>query len=120
MTLLADATSVLRRFASHARCCYWLRPLLPGFQRVCDGKGHLCRCLLTVLDSYDRYWMGRSAWGDLLRHCRTLSRLTWYHVPLRVSPTDEPTDNDKRQIQREKRMVVKMIEALAGALPVWI
>ncbi|KAH7101414.1 Bestrophin, RFP-TM, chloride channel-domain-containing protein [Auriculariales sp. MPI-PUGE-AT-0066] len=64
---------------------------------------------------YDRYWMGRGAWGDLLRHCRTLSRLTWYHVPLRSSLQGEPTDEDQRQIMREKRMVIRMIQAFAVA-----
>ena len=35
---------------------------------------------------YDQYMMGRAAWSDVVRHTRTLTRLIWFHVPLRLTP----------------------------------
>ncbi|KAL5510942.1 hypothetical protein ACEPAG_4699 [Sanghuangporus baumii] len=34
---------------------------------------------------YDRYWLGRVSWSDIIKNSRTLSRLIWIHVPLRFA-----------------------------------
>ena len=36
--------------------------------------------------AYDQYWMGRTAWSNVAKNTTTLSRLIWFHVPLRLSP----------------------------------
>ncbi|EJD54807.1 hypothetical protein AURDEDRAFT_156587 [Auricularia subglabra TFB-10046 SS5] len=66
---------------------------------------------------YDRYWMGRSAWGDLMRNARTLARLIWFHIPARLggAATDAVPEHEVRQVMREKRMAIKMIEGFAVA-----
>ena len=72
-----------------------------------------------VYYSYDRYWMGKTAWGDVVRNARTLSRLIWFHVPLRLTPkTAEETASGKvnrpvselNKIMAEKRMAMDLIE----------
>ncbi|KAI0057278.1 UPF0187-domain-containing protein [Artomyces pyxidatus] len=72
---------------------------------------------------YDRYWMGRSSWSDLMRNARTLTRLIWFHVPLRLTPkTPEETNNpaprnveEIRKIMKEKRAALDLIEGFAVA-----
>jgi ion channel-forming bestrophin family protein len=39
-----------------------------------------------AMSGYDRYWMGRTAWSDVMRNSRTISRLVWFHVPPRLTP----------------------------------
>lgn len=47
-----------------------------------------------------------------MRNARTLARLIWFHVPARLAPgTDPAPERDIRQVMREKRMAIKMIEA---------
>lgn len=84
---------------------------------------HLSRqiYLLTGPDarprSYDRYWMGRTVWSDVLRNSRTLSRLIWFHVPLRLAPEDKDSKQDDgkaeaaKQVMAEKRLSLDLIEA---------
>jgi putative membrane protein len=65
--------------------------------------------------------MGRQGWSDLMRNSRTLSRLIWFHVPLRLVPVgttpkegDPPAldpDAASKQVMAEKRMALDLIEA---------
>jgi len=63
--------------------------------------------------------MGRTAWGDVVRNARTLSRLIWFHVPLRLTPkTAEEMASGKvnrpvselNKVMAEKRMAMDLIE----------
>jgi len=74
---------------------------------------------------YDRYWMGRTAWGDVMRNARTLSRLIWFHVPLLLTPkTAEERASGKvnrpvsemNKVMAEKRMALDLIEGFAFAV----
>ncbi|KAJ7098959.1 Bestrophin, RFP-TM, chloride channel-domain-containing protein [Mycena epipterygia] len=71
-----------------------------------------------AISGYDRYWMGRTAWSDVIRNARTMGRLVWYHVPLRLTPgaavVRAPQELGK--IMAEKRMALDLIEAFAVAL----
>lgn len=69
------------------------------------------------MSGYDRYWQGRTAWSDTIRHCRTISRLIWFHVPPKLSSTSkEPSEKEMAQVMREKKLALDMIEAYAVAL----
>lgn len=69
--------------------------------------------------SYDRYWMGRTAWGDVIRNTRTLGRLVWFHVPLcltvktpeeaRTGQLNRPV-SELNKVMTEKRMAMDLIE----------
>lgn len=64
--------------------------------------------------SYDRYWMGRSAWTDVIRNARTMGRLIWYHVPLRLTTLGTNTDRNPQEMAKvmaEKRMALDLVEA---------
>jgi len=63
--------------------------------------------------------MGRTAWGDVVRNARTLSRLIWFHVPLRLTPktADEISSgkvnrpvSELNKVMAEKRMAMDLIE----------
>jgi predicted membrane chloride channel (bestrophin family) len=67
---------------------------------------------------YDRYWLGRGYWSDIVRNSRTLSRLIWFHVPARLSPkTPEEVQSGQPQrsaqevnkVMAEKRMALDLI-----------
>ncbi|KZT52744.1 UPF0187-domain-containing protein [Calocera cornea HHB12733] len=69
---------------------------------------------------YDRYWMGRTAWSDIIRNSRTISRLIWYHVPPRLSA---PKGGDTRipkeeaeQVLEEKRIALELVQGYAVAM----
>ncbi|EJU00158.1 UPF0187-domain-containing protein [Dacryopinax primogenitus] len=69
---------------------------------------------------YDRYWMGRTAWSDVVRNSRTISRLIWYHVPPRLAP---PKDADIRismqeaeLVLEEKKIALDLVQAYAISL----
>ncbi|KAI0048512.1 UPF0187-domain-containing protein [Auriscalpium vulgare] len=75
---------------------------------------------------YDRYWMGRTSWTDLMRNARALSRLAWFHIPLRLTPKtpeevasanllSRPVD-EVQQIMKEKRAALDLIDAFAVAV----
>ncbi|KAJ3789196.1 UPF0187-domain-containing protein [Lentinula aff. detonsa] len=85
-----------------------------------------------AMSGYDRYWLGRSVWGDLIRNTRTMGRLVWYHVPPRLTPkTDEEIKSGQlnrrhqelMKVMAEKRMALDLIEALysihAGELGIY-
>ncbi|ETW74596.1 hypothetical protein HETIRDRAFT_482364 [Heterobasidion irregulare TC 32-1] len=75
---------------------------------------------------YDRYWTGRTAWSDVMRTTRTLTRLIWFHVPLRLTPktTDEIGSGDMaarsaaevRKVMKEKNMAIDLVNGFVVAL----
>ncbi|KAK1226434.1 hypothetical protein PQX77_010597 [Marasmius sp. AFHP31] len=69
-----------------------------------------------AMSGYDRYWMGRSAWTDVIRNSRTMARLVWVHVPPRISTKGEETAVEVKQVMAEKRMALDLIEGFAVAL----
>ena len=85
------------------------------------GEYHLVASPLILNDSasYDRYWTGRTAWSDVMRTTRTLTRLIWFHVPLRLTPktTDEIGSGDMatrstaevRKVMKEKNMAIDLV-----------
>ncbi|PPQ71454.1 hypothetical protein CVT24_011966 [Panaeolus cyanescens] len=78
-----------------------------------------------AISGYERYWLGRGCWSDIMRNCRSLGRLVWFHVPLRTTPkTAEEIQSGESQrsveelnkIMTEKRMALDLIEGFAVAL----
>ncbi|KAJ7921179.1 UPF0187-domain-containing protein [Mycena leptocephala] len=71
-----------------------------------------------AMSGYDRYWMGRTAWADVVRNARTMGRLIWYHVPLRLTPGANANRNPQElgKVMAEKRMALDLVEAFAVAL----
>ncbi|KAJ7260876.1 Bestrophin, RFP-TM, chloride channel-domain-containing protein [Mycena haematopus] len=74
---------------------------------------------------YDRYWMGRAAWSDVIKNARSMGRLIWYHVPPRLTPkTAEETISGKvirssqelTKVMAEKRMALDLVLGFAVAL----
>jgi putative membrane protein len=62
--------------------------------------------------------MGRQGWSDVIKNSRTLARLIWFHVPLRVVPasassgkSDVDLDMVAKQVMAEKRIALDLIEA---------
>ncbi|KAJ6538909.1 hypothetical protein B0H10DRAFT_1856530 [Mycena sp. CBHHK59/15] len=74
-----------------------------------------------AMTGYDRYWMGRTAWTDVIRNARTMGRLIWYHVPPRLTPfvagdLSRPSVEEMSKVMAEKRMALDLTEAFAVAL----
>ncbi|KAJ7921177.1 Bestrophin, RFP-TM, chloride channel-domain-containing protein [Mycena leptocephala] len=71
-----------------------------------------------AMTGYDRYWMGRTAWTDVIRNARTMGRLIWYHIPLRLSPgaNAKRSPQELAKVMAEKRMALDLVEAFAVAL----
>lgn len=72
-----------------------------------------------VSSGYDRYWLGRSYWSDIVRDTRTLSRLIWFHIPLSLSSKkDEETTPEVaiERVMREKKMALDLVIGFAVAL----
>ncbi|KDR72660.1 hypothetical protein GALMADRAFT_252832 [Galerina marginata CBS 339.88] len=78
-----------------------------------------------AISGYDRYWMGRTCWSDVIRNSRTLGRLIWFHVPLRLTAkTAEEIQSGKtlrpeeelNKIMTEKRMALDLLEGFSIAL----
>ena len=74
---------------------------------------------------YDRYWMGRTCWSDIVRNCRGMGRIIWYHVPPRLTPrtpeeissgTIKRSKEEMAKVMAEKRMALDLIEGFAVAL----
>jgi hypothetical protein len=57
--------------------------------------------------------MGRTAWADVVRNARTMGRLIWYHVPLRLTPGANANRNPQElaKVMAEKRMALDLVEA---------
>jgi hypothetical protein len=77
--------------------------------------------------------MGRSAWGDVIRNwcvkhgsvqlewiltlinSRTLARLVWFHVPLRLQASKEGvTKEDAERVLEEKKVFIDLLEGFEG------
>ena len=71
-----------------------------------------------AMSGYDRYWTGRSSWSDVIRSLRTLTRLVWVHVPLRLgSKSDREVPPEERKLcMEEKRMALDLALGFAVAL----
>lgn len=54
--------------------------------------------------------MGRCCWSDLVRTCRTMGRLVWFHVPLKTEKGEKATDDTTFKIMREKKLALELIE----------
>lgn len=108
-----------------------LRYILSSCQRVCDVVKPFGGCRIFIQHSYDRYWMGRSTWGDVIRNwyvrngsvrleqifmlinSRTLARLVWFHIPLRLQASKEGvTKEDAERVLEEKKVFIDLIEGL--------
>jgi len=63
-----------------------------------------------MTSSYDRYWAGRCAWSDLIKLSRTLSRLIWFHVPLKAPQEESVRENYDELVMREKVVALDLIE----------
>ncbi|KAG9016754.1 hypothetical protein FRB90_002276 [Tulasnella sp. 427] len=61
----------------------------------------------------DRYTQGRAMWGDVIKTCRTFSRLIWFHVPARMTSSGDPTEDEVRQAIAEKKTALGLIEGYA-------
>lgn len=55
-------------------------------------------------------------WGEVIKNCRTLSRLIWIHIPPKLSATKEPTLEDMKLALAEKKAALGLIEGYAVAL----
>ena len=98
------------------RCCDRFRDLLPRVKRVRSSLA-LDTGPFDDVFSYDRYWMGRTAWSEVTRNIRTLSRLIWLHIPLRMTPKASPTEESRpvqeiNQVMKEKRKAIDLLEGL--------
>lgn len=78
-----------------------------------------------ALSGYERYWMGRSVWSDIIRNCRTAGRMIWFHVPARLSPKTaheveighvERSSEELLKAMAEKRMALDLVLGYAVAL----
>ncbi|KAK0201949.1 Bestrophin, RFP-TM, chloride channel-domain-containing protein [Desarmillaria ectypa] len=77
-----------------------------------------------AVSGYDRYWMGRTCWSDVIKHARTMGRLVWFHVPPRLTPkTPQEIESGRTnrspeemiKVMAEKRMALDLVEAFAVA-----
>ncbi|KAJ4490273.1 hypothetical protein J3R30DRAFT_3693838 [Lentinula aciculospora] len=75
--------------------------------------------------AYERYWLGRTAWSDLMKTSHSISRLIWYHIP----PCKTPRTSEERSIgewkrpeqelldvMNEKKMALDLVEGFSVAL----
>ncbi|KAF9268099.1 UPF0187-domain-containing protein [Marasmius fiardii PR-910] len=72
-----------------------------------------------AMSGYDRYWMGRSAWTDIIRTCRTMARLIWVHVPPKSSTTKKEgieRDIEIEKVMEEKKLALDLVEGFTIAL----
>ncbi|KAI9464765.1 UPF0187-domain-containing protein [Russula earlei] len=75
---------------------------------------------------YEQYWMGRTAWSDVVKHTQTLMRLIWFHVPLRLTPktpqelgqqvTPSRSGEEMEAVMKEKRVALDLLEGFAVSL----
>nr|GAT54672.1 predicted protein [Mycena chlorophos] len=78
-----------------------------------------------AMSGYDRYWMGRVAWSNVIKDARALGRIIWYHCPPRLTPkTPEEIASGKvirstqelNKAMAEKRMALDLVLGFAVAL----
>ncbi|KAF7783310.1 hypothetical protein Agabi119p4_2686 [Agaricus bisporus var. burnettii] len=73
---------------------------------------------------YDRYWLGRTYWSEVVRNARTMGRLIWFHVPPRSTPRRPEEEaahvvrpaEEMVRVMSEKTMALDLIEGFAVAL----
>ena len=72
-----------------------------------------------MTSSYERYWLGRTCWSDVIRNSRTLSRLIWFHVPLRLTAKTQQeietgqlnrTAEELNKVMAEKLVALDLVE----------
>jgi putative membrane protein len=97
---------------------------LSSFQELCQTTsiGVVIGFVISyrVSCAYDQYWMGRAAWSNVAKNTLTLSRLIWFHVPLRLTPKTQqelakpvapPRGKEEVEtVMGEKWVAVEMIE----------
>lgn len=78
-----------------------------------------------AMSGYERYWLGRGYWSDIVRNSRTLGRLIWFHIPARLSPktpeevqlgTSQRTVKEMTKVMAEKTMALDLIYGFSLAL----
>lgn len=79
-----------------------------------------------VICAYDQYLMGRTAWSNVAKNTTTLSRLIWFHVPLRLSPKTQQElakpvaplrgKEEVETVMGEKWIALEMLEGFAVSL----
>ncbi|KJA28372.1 hypothetical protein HYPSUDRAFT_155545 [Hypholoma sublateritium FD-334 SS-4] len=78
-----------------------------------------------AMSGYERYWLGRSCWSDVIRNSRTLSRFIWFHVPPRLTPKTQQeietgqlnrTADELNKVMAEKLVALDLVEGFAVAL----
>ena len=62
------------------------------------------------MTGYDRYWMGRSSWSDIIRNARAMARLIWYHVPPYLTVDHSGGKEEMVIAMKEKRMALDLVE----------
>ena len=97
------------------RCCHRLCHCIPRIEWVSLEWAPFTSFPFWIKfhHSYDRYWMGRCCWSDLIRTCRTMGRLIWFHVPLRVDKDGTVSEDSASRVMREKRLALELIEGYA-------
>ncbi|KAH7878634.1 uncharacterized protein C8R40DRAFT_1067051 [Lentinula edodes] len=65
--------------------------------------------LIPLMVRYELYWLGRTAWSDLMKTPHAIIRLIWYQVP----PCRTPCTSGKRAIAEWKRPGQKLSEVIA-------
>lgn len=69
--------------------------------------------------AYDLYCVGRTAWSDVVKNTLTLTRLIWFHVPLRLTPKPPdglvervslPSREEINTVMREKQVALDLLE----------
>ena len=64
--------------------------------------------------AYDQYWVGRTAWSNVAKNTTTLSRLIWFHVPLRLTPKTQQDPTKPIAPSRSKEEVEVETETVMG------
>jgi len=71
-------------------------------------------------NGYEQYLTGRTAWSDVVKNTQSLTRLIWFHVPLRLTPKTanelaKPVaplrgKEEVEAVMAEKRMALDLLE----------
>ncbi|KIY65215.1 UPF0187-domain-containing protein [Cylindrobasidium torrendii FP15055 ss-10] len=68
-----------------------------------------------AISGYERYWMGRTCWSDVIKNIRTMSRLIWFHVPPTVTPRTS-AELESGKLARSKEELLKVMAEKRTAL----
>ena len=78
-----------------------------------------------AISGYDRYWMGRTIWTDMIKNARTMSRLIHFHVPVRLTPKTaeelqsgeaKRSENELAKATAEKRLALDLVAGFCFAV----